>query len=184
VYYNFETNVPQCPSPTGENAEVGWVDVRHSSRDVCGEENKGEATCVLGRFRIVTHATDLNKNVTSHGTVTGCAKRKLLTYIKSATLKQKCSMVHATSRVKLGLQHFLEVEHCSTRSDMCTEDWCVSPEQTIIKPFLSSKPEGDKGYTLFHAGLATVLVLGVIIAACTLLGMKYDTTRGLRRDKN
>jgi hypothetical protein len=171
--------MPICPDPMKENAVTEWNRMKDASAFTkCAEEGSGEPTCVLGRFRVTTFITDSKVNVTSHGTTTGCAKKKLLNYIASATSKSKCSMVTAKSPVRENLQHTLEIEHCPDLSDMCSDaDYCIFTKATKIKPFNSSLPE-EKG-----SNLALKILLGVVGAAAMLglllsmMGMKYDAVR-------
>ncbi|ODM87438.1 hypothetical protein Ocin01_19244 [Orchesella cincta] len=74
LYYGYEgQRVSICPPP--DEKDPGWEELRRDTKIDCEEVKDDEATCVLGRYRVTTEILDSGKNITSHGTAMGCAKR-------------------------------------------------------------------------------------------------------------
>jgi len=172
VYYGFEHGIDDCPSSDIQESSLAWEALRDNSKGECDEIEEGEATCTLGRIQVTTLITDLKVNVTSHATILGCAKRKLLESTKKAAKnKNKCNLMASLSGVKNSLQHFLQVEHCSQITDMCHQnDFCINPESSVVRPFTKNFAET----TSIWWTILAIAILGVFILIMTFAGIGLD----------
>ncbi|ODM93639.1 hypothetical protein Ocin01_13050 [Orchesella cincta] len=162
LYYGYEgQRVSICPPP--DEKDPGWEELRRDTKIDCEEVKDDEATCVLGRYRVTTEILDSGKNITSHGTAMGCAKRSLLQMTKAAVAKNECDMSKSVSRFKHSLRHHLEIEHCARPPDMCHKnDFCIPPHATEIKEFHEEEPKKPFPFTLI-LGVFLLIALAVIV---------------------
>ncbi|OXA63402.1 hypothetical protein Fcan01_02050 [Folsomia candida] len=171
IYYSYGSQVKMCPDPHDAD---GWGNLAATTTGRCGEESEGEATCSLGRFRVITTIVDSKENVTSYGTSLGCAKRKLLDVAKVATRNNECSLVHGQSVVRNSLRHRIEIEHCFTVSEMCRNgDFCIEAESSAVKKFREDV-ESEGSSVPLGLIISGVLLLAIVIGVLFLLGIKYD----------
>jgi len=182
VFYNMNDDYPACPDPS---AIDDWERLKKTSpsSNPCQQIADGEATCVLGRFRVVTHITESNVNLTAHGTVLGCANRELLTGVGNDLIGRprskdsfhtlrECHSDTISSPVKNSLKHFLEMEHCSKPSDICHDkSFCINPELSVVMSFQDTTYDSNIPMKIFiWIGIA----FAVLIAVVTCLGIKYN----------
>jgi hypothetical protein len=184
LFYHIGSEYPQCPEP---DAVDDWERMKNTypSSTPCQQAIDGEATCLLGRFRVLTHITESNINVSSHGTVLGCGKRELLSRIANDLVDPQdketettfhsirgCHSDEISSPVKNSLKHFFELEHCSQPSDMCHDkSFCIEPQLSIVKPFQDTEYDTYVPMSIFiWVGIA----LAVLIAIVTFLGIRYN----------
>jgi len=181
-FYHINGEFPECPNPA---ASEEWERMKQTypSSSPCPEGGDGEATCLLGRFRVVTLITESNVNVTAHGTVLGCAKRDTLARIRNTLIERPvqkgtlhtvrgCHMDEISSPVRNSLKHIFELEHCSQISDIChQQNYCVEPELSEVKAFQDDDYESYVPMSIFiWIGVA----LAVLVAVVTFLGFRYN----------
>jgi len=166
IYYSYGAEqVQYCPGPGDVDR---WSNLAAIS-ETCGEEGSGEATCSLGRFRVVTTIIDTKENITSYGTSYGCARRRLLDVAKVAARSNECSIVMGQSAVKNLLKHNLEVEHCFTESEMCRSDFCIASEKSVVKRFREDGEDQSGTRIVLWLTLGGLLILGILIGAVFLM---------------
>ncbi|CAG7824133.1 unnamed protein product [Allacma fusca] len=186
--YYVDTTLPQCPLSTGEDESWMMMQTNYPSSVACGAVQENEATCVLGRFQVVTKVASTDVNVTSYGTVMGCARRKLLEStvikfkytdprVKNSTERQveinKCHITASQSSAhnSVSLLHSMELEHCSKYTDMCYDrDFCVLPATSVVKPFKDQVYGVNIPMMIF---IIFGVVLGLLVCGLTFLGIKY-----------
>jgi len=126
---------------------------------------------------VTTWNAEFNTNATVYGTMMGCAKVELLEKI-SKKLQEKTSQGCLYEKVQSFIGnsiYYLDLEHCSQASDLCCGfNFCVLPKTSVIKQFLSAEGSGGGGNTLTIV-ICICVALGIVIALCTFLGIKYDS---------
>jgi len=146
-------------------------------------------------LQIKTNVVSTDKNVTTHGTVLGCARRKLLEstvikfkYIDPKSSKKdmknnenteriveinKCAIVTSKSNTHDGIlfRHYMELEHCSKYTDMCySNNFCVRPESSIVKEF---QDQTYKANIPMITIILIVVAIGLVVCICAFLGIRF-----------
>jgi len=185
LYYQVdESGLPECPDFKND---LEWETLKNTApssypcQAILNAQN-GQATCTLGRFMVNSLVTETKANVTSHGTVMGCATKFLMDSIKNGAARQKaittlntrigCHSDYAESPVKNSLKHFMELEHCTRVTDMCyVEDYCIHPRYSVVKEF--QEPVYDPVISI-KVIIWAFVIIGVLILILTFAGIKYN----------
>lgn len=170
LYYVRDYLVP-CP---GLNETYEWR-MMQISDEPCPESGSNEATCTLGRMQIKTRRTSPDgsvKTVFNHATVMGCARRELLSRVRSAYQEGSACYLLNKNLTDVGMVRSIEVEHCREVSSMCFDkDYCVDWKKSEIKSWVNSKDEARFDMSL-KIGMLVVVV--VVITALLIAGMFFE----------
>jgi len=160
-YYHIGTILRDCPEI---DDSVSWS-FAQLNEDQCPED-AASSTCSSGRMQIKSYTKD--KMVVSHASVLGCANRNLLHAVKIAKEQNKCDLV-SKNGTKTGWIHRMQLEHCSELSSLCyNSDFCVTPEQSVVKPFL----DGGRGIARFDYGLVIGIIVFIIVMFGAIIGAR------------
>jgi len=161
-YYEFDgQNSRVCP---GLDNEVAWEAMTASAQSC-------STVCVVSHLKIVSQIVDTRENITSYGTVLGCAKRRLVDEAALALKQNECGLLRGISQIKDTLRHSLEVEQCW--NDQCyLKDFCHSKELSEVKVFREDLPESTGSNNVWVI-IGSFGAIGVIVAILGFLGIKY-----------
>jgi len=123
--------------------------------------------CALSRFRILLQVS-YDETIVSHATMMGCARSELMTNLaryQRTYGNTKCASftTNATTSTLLNLSY--EMENCPY-PDLCIEDFCISPRNSEVKPFIQQKKDNrfDYGLTLFVIAIVAILIMALVLS--------------------
>lgn len=165
-YYYIDTLLPPCHDV--EDA-VSWR-TQEVVEPPCPEKGTAE-TCSAGRIQVKTYHAD-KPMIISHATVLGCAQIKLLNSIKNAKAKTQCDLISANGTTASKLFHKMQIEHCSEPQTLChSGDYCVSPEQSIVKSFVDNR----RALARFDYGLVIGIIAFIVVIFGAIIGASLCT---------
>lgn len=161
-FYHINSYLRPCPE---KDDSVEWLTMMATDTPCPGSGSS--PTCSAGRFQIKSYNGEGIPPLIVHGTVMGCANEILLHSIRNAKTKSQCDIIIRNGTATTNTYHRMTLEHCSESQTLCfDQDYCVNPEQSVVKPFVDS----GRSLARFDYGLVIGIIAFIVVIMAAIIG--------------